>query len=110
MAEAVRSAARSATRSERRGEAAVAAAGSMAAAMTARIRLRCKRMARLSARSHSVRSRTAPGWPRVSGQLEVLVGVDGGDVHLRLLELARVVPVHRLPAGELVENPHARLA
>ena len=36
--------------------------------------------------------------------------VDLDDVHLGLLELARVVPVHRLPAGELVEHPDARLA
>src|SRR5829696_4306658 len=41
---------------------------------------------------------------------EVLDGLDPDDVHLRLLELARVVPVHRLPAGELVEHPDAGLA
>ena len=39
---------------------------------------------------------------RVAGQLR--------HVHLRLLELAGVVPVHRLPARELVEHPDARLA
>ena len=39
---------------------------------------------------------------RVAGQL--------GDVHLRLLQLAGVVPVQRLPARELVEHPDARLA
>ena len=41
---------------------------------------------------------------------EVLVGLDLDEVHLGLLQLARVVPVHRLPAGELVEHPDARLA
>ena len=39
---------------------------------------------------------------RIAGQLH--------EVHLGLLELARVVPVHRLPARELVEHPDARLA
>src|SRR3982751_5349858 len=43
-------------------------------------------------------------------QAEVLDRLDADDVHLRLLELARVVPVHRLPAGELVEHPDTRLA
>src|SRR3954452_14266000 len=42
-------------------------------------------------------------------ELEVQVRVDLDDVHLRLLQLARIVPVHRLPAGELVEHPDARL-
>ena len=32
------------------------------------------------------------------------------DVHLGLLQLPGVVPVHRLPAGELVEHPDAGLA
>src|SRR5262249_25655923 len=41
---------------------------------------------------------------------EVEVGVDVGDVHLGLLQPARVVPVERLPAGELVEHPDPRLA
>src|SRR3954451_22226046 len=45
-----------------------------------------------------------------NSEREVLVGDDRGDVHLRLLQAACVVPVHRLPAGELVEHPHARLA
>ena len=36
--------------------------------------------------------------------------VSSAHVHLRLLELAGVVPVHRLPARELVEHPDARLA
>ena len=35
---------------------------------------------------------------------------EAGGVHLGLLQLAGVVPVHRLPAGELVEHPDARLA
>src|SRR5918999_1213283 len=37
------------------------------------------------------------------------VGVDREHVHLRLLQAARVVPVHRLPPGELVEDPPPRL-
>ena len=37
------------------------------------------------------------------------IGLDVGDVHLRLLQAARVVPVHRLPARELVEHPDAGL-
>ena len=45
---------------------------------------------------------------RRSAQAEVQVGDELGDVHLGLLQAAGVVPVHRLPAGELVENPHAR--
>src|SRR5215210_4453299 len=43
-------------------------------------------------------------------ELEVLDRLDADDVHLRLLQLARVVPVHRLPPGELVQHPDARLA
>jgi arylsulfatase A-like enzyme/putative intracellular protease/amidase len=38
------------------------------------------------------------------------IGGELDDVHLRLLQLPGVVPVHRLPAGELVEHPQARLA
>src|SRR5829696_3039975 len=38
----------------------------------------------------------------------VEVGGEVGYVHLGLLELASVVPVHGLPAGELVEYPDAR--
>src|SRR6266702_5876065 len=34
---------------------------------------------------------------------------DLGDVHLRLLQPPGIVPVHRLPAGELVEHPDAGL-
>jgi hypothetical protein len=30
-----------------------------------------------------------------------------GHIHLGLLQPAGIVPVHRLPAGELVEHPHA---
>jgi len=41
---------------------------------------------------------------------DVEIGVDLRHVHLRLLEPAGIVPVHRLPAGELVEHPHAGLA
>ena len=43
-------------------------------------------------------------------EAEVRVAGELDEVHLGLLELARVVPVHRLPAGELVEHPDARLA
>src|SRR5215210_5806709 len=50
------------------------------------------------------------GSERALLQPEVLDRLDAHDVHLRLLELARVVPVHRLPARELVEHPDARLA
>src|SRR5215212_10276376 len=42
------------------------------------------------------------------GQGVVEVGGEVGYVHLGLLELASVVPVHGLPAGELVEHPDAR--
>src|SRR5215212_11314525 len=38
----------------------------------------------------------------------VEVGGEVGYVHLGLLEFAGVVPVHGLPAGELVEHPDAR--
>ena len=41
---------------------------------------------------------------------EVRVALHLGHVHLGLLQLAGVVPVHRLPARELVEHPDARLA
>src|SRR3954453_17604859 len=44
------------------------------------------------------------------GEPEVQIGGDVLDVHLRLLEPAGVVPVHRLPARELVEDPDAGLA
>src|SRR5579875_3124904 len=43
-------------------------------------------------------------------QPEVAVRRELGHVHLRLLQPARVVPVQRLPPGELVEHPLARLA
>ena len=45
----------------------------------------------------------------VGRQPELGIGVELGGVHLCLLEVARVVPVHRLPAGELVEHPDAGL-
>jgi hypothetical protein len=38
------------------------------------------------------------------------VGRDRQGVHLGALQAARVIPVHRLPARELVEDPHAGLA
>ena len=53
----------------------------------------------------SRRSSTSPRPSRKPGS-----PVSSAHVHLRLLELAGVVPVHRLPAGELVEHPDARLA
>lgn len=52
-------------------------------------------------------------WPPAGASgLEPVAEVGGevGDVHLGLLQAARVVPVHRLPAGELVEHPYAGLA
>src|ERR1700749_4658767 len=49
-----------------------------------------------------------PALPR--SQPEVAVRRELGHVHLRLLQPARVVPVQRLPPGELVEHPLARLA
>src|SRR3954462_5270599 len=51
-----------------------------------------------------------PGSERALLEPEVLDRLDADHVHLGLLQLARVVPVHRLPARELVEHPHARLA
>src|SRR3954447_14669962 len=51
-----------------------------------------------------------PALERALLEPEVLDRLDADHVHLRLLELARVVPVHRLPARELVEHPDARLA
>src|SRR5690606_34964569 len=44
---------------------------------------------------------------RLLGDREVRIGGQLGDVHLRLLQPAGVVPVHRLPPRELVEHPHA---
>src|SRR3954447_6742826 len=52
----------------------------------------------------------APRSERALLEPEVLDRLDPDHVHLRLLQLARVVPVHRLPAGELVEHPDAGLA
>ena len=46
---------------------------------------------------------------RAQQQPERLVRDELGHVHLRLLQPPGVVPVHRLPAGELVEHPDARL-
>src|ERR1700733_6947342 len=43
-------------------------------------------------------------------QPEVAVRRELGHIHLRLLPPTRVVPVQRLPPGELVEHPLARLA
>ncbi len=59
-------------------------------------------------RAYEARSR---GFGPVS-RIQPEAGVAGqlGHVHLRLLELARVVPVHRLPARELIEHPDPRLA
>src|SRR5918992_1513145 len=54
-----------------------------------------------------------PGPPRTCAsevEPELDVGLDLDEVHLGLLKLARVVPVHRLPARELVEHPDPRLA
>ena len=43
------------------------------------------------------------------GQAEREVGFHVGDVHLRLLQVTAVVPVHRLPFRELIQDPHTGL-
>src|SRR5688572_24849643 len=52
---------------------------------------------------------TTSAWLGSSAESEVKVRLDRERVQLRLLQLPRVVPVHGLPAGELIEHPHARL-
>src|SRR5215468_8830880 len=54
--------------------------------------------------------RRSDGAGRSGLEPEIQVRGDFGDVHLGLLQMARVVPVHRLPAGELVKDPDAGLA